>query len=238
MLHILAANPVLDAYGQSDFFGKIIFVSLLFLSVVTWGLLIQKWLVQKTAKKQALQLQQLVPKLRKHPLGLDMTLHAGPFLEIYQALKGQTLELLNKNKQVLKEEQSIYLSSSDIDLLESRLITTISSETKKMEKNLFILSTIVSLAPFIGLLGTVWGILVTFSELQSGGGANSSAAVMGGLATALGTTVLGLIVAIPALIAYNYLRSSTAHFSAEMEDFSHLLLASVELHYRKVDVNL
>jgi biopolymer transport protein TolQ len=60
---------------------------------------------------------------------------------------------------------------------------------------------------------------------------------MGGLAMALGTTVLGLLVAIPALIAYNYLKAKIAHLSADMEDFSQLLLTSVELQYRQVDIS-
>lgn len=236
MLGLLASNPVFEAYHQSDLFGKIIFIGLILLSILTWGLFLQKWLHQKTAKQKANQLFQLLPKIRQNPLAFDMSSHSGPFSEIYRTLKGQTLELLNKNKHALQSDAPTYLSSSDIDLIEAQLSTTVSTESKALEKNLFVLSTIVSLAPFLGLLGTVWGILVTFAELQSGASSNANAAVMGGLAMALGTTVLGLVVAIPALISYNYLRSSAAHFSADMEDFSHLLLSSVELHYRKVDV--
>ncbi len=112
----------------------------------------------------------------------------------------------------------------------------ISNLSQKIEKNLFILSTIVSLAPFLGLLGTVWGILLTFAELQAGGSINASSTIMGGLAMALGTTVVGLIVAIPALIGYNYLKSSSAGLYAEMENFSLQLVSSIELQYRQVEL--
>jgi biopolymer transport protein TolQ len=91
------------------------------------------------------------------------------------------------------------------------------------------------LAPFLGLLGTVWGILTTFSEMttQSGGGHQ---AILSGLSLALATTVLGLVDAIPALIGYNYLKNTIQEFETEMGEFAHLALASIELQYRKVDV--
>ncbi|MBM3208613.1 MAG: MotA/TolQ/ExbB proton channel family protein [Chlamydiae bacterium] len=137
----------------------------------------------------------------------------------------------------ISKDTPIYLSSTDLDLLESHVYTTISTETKILEKDLFILSTSVTLAPFLGLLGTVWGILVTFSELQAGGSAGSNTAIIGGLSTALSTTVLGLIIAIPALIGYNYLKNHLRMYTSDMEDFLHNLLSTLELQYRKVDIS-
>ncbi len=105
-------------------------------------------------------------------------------------------------------------------------------QTKFLEKNLFILATIVSLAPFLGLLGTVWGILTTFSQLQMQGG---SQVVLGGLSMALATTVLGLIDAIPALVGYSFLKNKIREFQTDMDGFATEMLATVELQYRKVD---
>jgi biopolymer transport protein TolQ len=82
----------------------------------------------------------------------------------------------------------------------------------------------------------VWGILITFGELQAGHSVSSNSIILGGLSTALTTTVLGLLIAIPALIAYNYLKNLSHHFTTEMRDFSHFLLSTVELQYRKVDI--
>ncbi len=96
---------------------------------------------------------------------------------------------------------------------------------KGLEKGIFLLPTVASLSPFLGLLGTVWGILLTFYELRHGVVAQGNTAVMGGLATALGTTVVGLIVAIPALISYNYLRAQIRSLSLDMDNFSERLLA-------------
>jgi biopolymer transport protein TolQ len=112
---------------------------------------------------------------------------------------------------------------------------TISAQNKALEKNLFMLSTIVALAPFLGLLGTVWGILVMFSGLHDGGGIGSNTSILGGLSTALATTVLGLIIAIPALVAYNYLKNHLRNYATDMDDFLTNLISQIELQYRKVE---
>jgi biopolymer transport protein TolQ len=237
MNQLLLSNPILNAYQGSDLFGKAIFLSLFFLSIVTWIIFLKKFFLQREIKLRGAQLMQLFQKKRLSPLAMEVGEALHPFATLYRTLKEHTLELLQKNHSVMGEKKMVTLSTSDIDLIEAHLMTTVSSEIKGMEKNLFILATVVSLAPFLGLLGTVWGILLTFAELQTGATANTNATVMGGLAMALGTTVLGLVVAIPALIAYNYLKAKIAHLSADMEDFSHVLLASVELQYRQVDVN-
>jgi biopolymer transport protein TolQ len=233
---LLLSNPILHAYQGSDLFGKSIFLALLFLSIITWIIFLQKFFLQRDVKQRGSQLMQIFEKKHLNPLAMELGEALHPFASLCQSLKEHTLELLQKNHSVLEEKAIVTLSASDIDLIEAHLMTAVSRETKAMEKNLFILATVVSLSPFLGLLGTVWGILLTFAELQTGASVNANATVMGGLAMALGTTVLGLLVAIPALIAYNYLKSAINRLSADMEDFSHLLLASVELQYRQVDV--
>ncbi len=234
---LLAANPILNAYRGSDLFGKTIFLGLLALSILTWTLFLKKFFLQREARRMSLQMMQVFQKKKLNPLAVDLGEMHHPFAMLYRTLKEHTLALLQKNHSVMPENDTVTLSRTDIDLIEAYLLSCVSSETKAMEKNLFILSTVVSLAPFLGLLGTVWGILLTFAELQAGAAANANTTVIGGLAMALGTTVMGLLVAIPALIGYNYLKASIAHFSTDMEDFSQLLLASVELQYRQVDVS-
>jgi biopolymer transport protein TolQ len=246
-LFLIAKSPLLQAYFESDLLGKAIFLSLLFLSFITWLLFLTKFKLTKQARLSAVKFQDIFSKKKGHPLSIDLALldnleREQPFSRLYQTLKINTLELLNKNelfhsnvKSDEKGDDAIFLSAEDLSLLESHLSTTLSSTSKQLEKNLFFLSTIVTLAPFLGLLGTVWGILETFAELQHRSGGSANEMVMGGLSMALGTTVVGLLVAIPALLAYNYLKNSIDHFSSEMEDFSYTLLAAVEMQYRKVD---
>lgn len=242
---ILADNPFLDAYIQSDFLGKLIFIALFALSICSWVILIHKIWMTKQARHQAYRFYEAFQLHKLSPLSLECdrlsqkTLN--PFLELYQVLKKQSLDLLKKNRHfgLIQEngtgQESTYLSLSDIDFVASHLSTHMAYQVKNLEKNLYILSTTVSLAPFLGLLGTVWGILTTFSELQAQTAGNSHQMVLGGLSLALATTVLGLIDAIPALVGYNYLKNSIRNFATEMEGFSNEILASVELQYRKVD---
>src|SRR5262249_38330119 len=151
-----------------------------------------------------------------------------PFLSLYFVLKKHSLDVLKKNQQFSKEAQASghsYMSPSDIDFVHAHLMAAIAGQIKFLEKNLFFLSTIVSLAPFLGLLGTVWGILITFTHLQTTGGSSHNM-VLAGISLALATTVLGLIDAIPALIGYNYLKNSVRDLQTDMEGFSNDLLAS------------
>jgi len=243
---VLGSNPFFDAYFHADLLGKLIFIGLFILSIVTWTLIIHKVRVSRRVKELAVHFQTAFKNQAQQPLSVEYQrqIHrefSHPFYELYKTLRKHTLEVLNKNRAFASNAQinlpagSSYLGSSDIELIESHLASSIASHTQVLEKNLFILSTVVTLAPFLGLLGTVWGILTTFSELQAQTISNTNQAVLHGLSLALATTVLGLIDAIPALIGYNYLKNTFGDFRREMENFANKILSVVELHYRKVE---
>lgn len=243
---LLNGNPFFEAYSQSDILGKLIFLALYALSICSWTVLIYKLWVTHQAKKHAFQFHESFLLQKLNPLNLDCeNLNKkkliNPFLDLYQVLKKQSLEVLAKNRHFSKLNDanlanSSYLSLSDIDFVGSHLSTQVAQQVKHLEKNLYILSTTVSLAPFLGLLGTVWGILTTFSEMQSQTAGSTHQMVLGGLSLALATTVLGLLDAIPALIGYNYLKNTIRDLATEMEGFSNEILGSVELQYRRVDI--
>lgn len=234
-------NPFIDAYITSDALGKAIFIGLILLSICSWIILLHKVWLNFQARKHSFYFAESFQLQKQNPLSLDCDAlmkqkKLNPFLAIYAILKKNTLELLNKNKHFSSQKETSYLSSADIDYLEGHLSAAISSQTKYLEKNLFILATIVSLGPFLGLLGTVWGILTTFSNMTSMSG-SSHQAILGGLSLALATTVLGLVDAIPALIGYNYLKNSIRDFETDMEEFAHSTLSSVGMQYRKADID-
>src|SRR5690348_11007850 len=238
-------SPFITAYAQSDLFGRLIILGLIFLSIVCWVLLIYKiWLTRHVQRvSNAFDLAYRKHKERLLHIPLQEMPHPPrvqiphPFKEVFQTLQNKTLEVLNKNLYFSQKEQGkVHLSLADLSVIESTALITLSSQVKKLEKNLFVLATIVTLAPFLGLLGTVWGILMTFAELQTGASISSSSAILGGLSTALVTTVLGLVIAIPALISYNYLKTTIKDYASDMEDFLYEVLSTVELQYRKADI--
>ncbi|NGX63633.1 MAG: Biopolymer transport protein ExbB [Candidatus Anoxychlamydiales bacterium] len=233
---MLAFSPILNAYVQSDLFGKFIFFMLFVLSIISWVILLHKiYMAKKLTALNAIFEKQT--KNSENLLSINITSNISyPYLDIYKSLKEKTVQILNKNRFFITDNKNVYMSTSDIELLDSHLDVQILKQTKKLEKNLFILPTVVTLGPFLGLLGTVWGILITFNTLQSQSLLNSNASILSGLSMALATTVVGLMVAIPALIAYNYLKNWIKNFRNDMTHFSHELLTTLEIQYRHVDL--
>lgn len=239
----LAVNGILlEAFWTSDFFGKSIFIALFFLSILTWCVLLQKALHYTKVRKSAQALQDLLQKSKENILLIPVPQENTPFANIYFSLKNKTVEILDKNLFFHKKhspqagEEMVFLSPSDVEWIETHAATSITKEAKTLERNLFILSTTVSLAPFLGILGTVWGILISLGELQSGGSIQSNSLLLAGLSTALATTVLGLVIAIPALIAHNYLKNFLRSFFTDMENFTGLLISTIEIQYRRVEL--
>ncbi len=111
---------------------------------------------------------------------------------------------------------------------------TMSSEISRLEGSLIFLATTGSTAPFIGLFGTVWGIMTSFIGLASREGVPTLQAVAPGIAEALIATAIGLAAAIPAVVAYNFFLNRVRRISVEMENFSAELLNIVERHIANI----
>lgn len=233
---LLATNPFISAYIQSDFFGKAIFWSLFFLSAISWIVLIGKTWQMIQIKKQSREFCYLFSMQKEKPLHFQFSSTSklnsrsipNPFFEVYKTAKHNALQLLSRQGSRTNES----LSSPDLDLIASQTASTALSQSKALEKHLFYLSTAATLGPFLGLLGTVWGILLTFSQLPQGL-SSSNTSMLSGLSMALSTTVIGLLIAIPALAGYNYLKNSCREYKRELDHFTHMLLGSVEITYRK-----
>jgi biopolymer transport protein TolQ len=225
----------ITAYVESDWFGKAIFWGLFLLSAYSWTILLYKSWTFYQVRRLADEFTGLFSE--KDPLTLQSTKpHTAPhpFFEIYKAFKQKTLQIIGRNH-MYSGTEPVSLSEADLNLIETAVHSSVSLQVKNLEKSVWILSTIAALGPFLGLLGTVWGILITFSSLHSKGFVGSNNAMLSGLSMALATTVIGLLIAIPALIGNNYLRNGIREYRRDMEDFSSLLLTSVELQYRKPD---
>src|SRR5437588_2234285 len=100
----------------------------------------------------------------------------------------------------------------------------------ELESQMILLATAVSGAPFLGLLGTVWGVMDTFGDVAAAGSANLTA-MAPGVSAALITTVTGLLVAIPAMFGYNFLVTSIRAMIVEMDNFAAELASEFEHRY-------
>jgi len=224
-------NPFVAAWMSADFIGKMIFLSLFALSLLSWTLLFYKWWVTSRVRDESFLFKKVFLEHKDRPLDISYMRRThreipNAFYMMYDFLRSKTLSLLEKNEGTARSRR---LSQGDIDSLEGDVDDSISLITRYLEKNLYVLSTIVTLAPFLGLLGTVYGILVTFSHM--GAELASNQQILEGLSLALTTTVLGLLNAIPALVGYNYLQHSIAAFHHDMERFAREVVSTLRFYY-------
>jgi biopolymer transport protein ExbB/TolQ len=110
---------------------------------------------------------------------------------------------------------------------EEALQSALIEERLKLEKNLIILGTLGNNAPFLGLFGTVLGIIKAFNDLAVSGTAGASV-VMAGISSALVATALGILVAIPAVVAYNFFLTRIKEAQSEVESLAHLVLSAIQ----------
>jgi biopolymer transport protein TolQ len=117
-----------------------------------------------------------------------------------------------------------------LDALDRALLRSASAEMSRLEKRLTFLATTAAITPFIGLFGTVWGILMSFQEIGQAG--STSLAVVGpGIADALVATAVGLFAAIPAVYFYNHFTYQLKQFATAMDDFSMEFLTIAERNF-------
>jgi biopolymer transport protein ExbB/TolQ len=159
----------------------------------------------------------------------------GPFLnQLNGFLQKDDLEGASSwlNGQPSSEARVIFAglaqADSSAESAEEAMIGIQLQERFRLEKNLAVLGTLGNNAPFIGLFGTVLGIIVAFNDLASAAGVGGPSVVMRGISEALVATAVGLFVAIPAVIAYNYFGRRVKRVVANMDTYSRMLLVHLK----------
>jgi biopolymer transport protein TolQ len=191
---------------QAGYVVKGVLIILLFFSIVSWAIIFFKHKYFSRSHKETDQFLRAY-RSAKDPKGL------------YQAIRNLTISpIANIFKAVYMDE--MHRGKTETKRLLKRYGAL---ESAKLEKYLNFLATTGSTTPFIGLFGTVWGIMNSFRGIGSAGSA-SLAVVAPGIAESLIATAAGLAAAIPAVIAYNYYLSMARRLIIEMEDFSEELI--------------
>jgi len=199
-------NSVIQLILNAGYIVKIVLLILMTFSVVSWAIIFFKHKYFSKANKESEQFQRTY-RTNRDPKTL------------FQATRGLALS------PIANVFRAVYVDDAKRDKNEvKRLLRRYETlESVKLEKYLNFLATTGSTAPFIGLFGTVWGIMNAFHGIGAAGSA-SLAVVAPGIAEALIATAVGLAAAIPAVIAYNYYLSMSRKMIIEMEDFSEDLL--------------
>jgi biopolymer transport protein TolQ len=202
---------VIALFIQAHIVVKIIIIGLLLASVWSWAIIVDKTILYGRVRRQMDRFEKLF--------------WSGQSLEeLYRSLTGRTpTAMASVFVAAMREWKRSFESGarSPIGLqtrIDKVLDVTIGRETERLERRLLFLATVGSAAPFIGLFGTVWGIMTSFQAIAAS--KNTALAVVApGIAEALLATALGLLAAIPAVIAYNKLSNEAAKIEQRLEGF-------------------
>jgi biopolymer transport protein TolQ len=204
---------------------KIVMIGLLLSSVWSWSIIINKYLLFGRVEKQMDRFEEVF--------------WSGNSLEdLYQTLSARpTTGMASLFVAAMREWKRSFSASAAFMGLQARiekvLDVSIAREVERLESQLLVLASVASAGPFVGLFGTVWGIMTAFRSIAAS--KNTSLAVVApGIAEALFATAIGLFAAIPALIFYNILQGRVARSQARMEsfadEFSSILSRQIDQH--------
>ncbi len=218
----LAEVNVVEMLRGTGTVNLIVLAILALLSVVSWAIILQKSLAYRAIERQTgtflevfrrstkfSEVQSVCPSLSASPL-------VGVFQAGYAELNAQFRLTGGSSNPGEPSSRPILKSLAAVD---RALLRAAAVEVNKLEKRVPFLATIASVAPFIGLFGTVWGILITFQRIGLTGATNL-ATVGPGIADALIATAAGLFAAIPAVMAYNHFTMRVKTFASDLDDFS------------------
>jgi biopolymer transport protein TolQ len=203
---------------------------LLLMSLVSWFIIGYKWFYLQRAQRESVQFLEVFWQSKR----LDAIYQQAEEYQrspISQVFRAGYIEL-SKLKGSEESGGGMTGHLSGIENVERAMRRAAPSEMTHLESKLPFLATVGSNAPFIGLFGTVWGIMVAFVNLQAKG-ATGIEVVAGPIAEALIVTAFGLFTAIPAGVAYNWFLSKIRVVSAEMDNFSNDFLNIVKRHFFK-----
>ncbi|HJV36927.1 protein TolQ [Geomonas sp.] len=220
-------------FASTGLVVKLVLIVLLYFSVVSWGIIFYKLLQVYRANGASQRFLEFFWKAKRFDaIGSQLDrFENSPLIVLFQ----EGYDELRKLQERGEEKQDPNVISTDLGGIENiaralRRATT--SEITRLEKYLTFLATTGSTAPFIGLFGTVWGIMSAFQNIGQSGSA-SLAVVAPGIAEALIATAIGLVAAIPAVMGYNHFQQRIRVLISEMDSFSTEFLNIVQRNFAR-----
>jgi biopolymer transport protein ExbB/TolQ len=235
MIELATATPILAnaftfAMEKATTEGKITICMLIIVSLFSWTVIISKGRQLYRARKMAKRFFAAYRGTRD-PLDISRSQQefpGAPAYEVYDTGAEELVYHLKHNPITVNGKTRVSMAA--FDSVRVALERAASAQALSLEKGMIILSTAVAGGPFIGLLGTVWGVMETFSGIARVQAA-SLTAMAPGVAGALIATVVGLFVAIPAMFAYNYMVTTIRAITQELDNFTSEYATSIEHAY-------
>ena len=226
-------SGVLELVVTAGPIAKAILVILAIFSIVSWALIVEKWWQFRRVRRQTLAFLKVYREARTPAVvqAGARKLRESPLAQLYTAAYNEVGGARDVVDQVLDDGDEI--SAARLEIVQRALRRTATLEVARLERYLPFLATTASATPFIGLFGTVFGIIAAFHGIGQQGSA-SLAVVAPGISEALIATAAGLGAAIPAVIGYNYFVNRVKHWATEMEGFSLDLLNQMSRTATKV----
>lgn len=234
---MILANSLVDGFIKSNFIGQGIVIVQLLASVVMVATIIGKW------KELGFMSMATRRFLRDFSAGrdvLDYYLQRRPAVKnglegIYKETCERLLKLLTPDVRSLlvgrQSEGAAALTAREIELVRGTCEHALEEESIRVERGMTIIATVVALSPMLGLLGTVWGVLDAFAEMGAAGSANL-ATIAPSISAALVTTVVGLLIAIPGVIAFNQMNSVIRGIISDIEGFADELIGRIACEFQ------
>ena len=213
---------IVDLFVRAGLMAKLVFVILAVMSIGSWGIMISKLLQYRKADAHG---RQFLEVFRRSKRFSEVNEAAGrltgtPMVGLFQAGYAEIDAQVKAAQEAARArpETAAAFRVKSLEGVERSLRRAIGVEQAVLNRGTAFLATTASSAPFIGLFGTVWGIMVSFNEIGVTG-STSITAVAPGIAEALVNTAAGLVAAIPALVGFNYYGSRLRDMRAQMQDF-------------------
>lgn len=217
----------MDYFFQSNFAGQVIVIILLGFSLLAWGAMFCKKADLSEMKRQNSATAKAVAQTNSVAEAAAMRRLSGPYAEILRDA-ASALEQSGAQNAANSDDKN-----SAMTFVDNALQRSLSRQLMKYESSMIILGTVISGAPFLGLLGTAWGVMDCFGSMSAQASVTLQQ-LAPGVAGALLTTVAGLFVAIPAVFGYNYLTSQSRELMTDTENFASLLSDIIEMRIRTV----
>jgi biopolymer transport protein TolQ len=237
---LLLAAPsggLIYAFTNATPEGKLVLLALFVASIFSWSVMVTKMRVVRLSRKKNDQFLQRF-RSERQPLRIyesQVRFDGSPLYAIYRAgCRELTFHLMGASEVDdtfwARLEIAERITPAQMRVVTTAMERAVGESALRLEAQMILLATAVSGAPFLGLLGTVWGVMDAFSGVAIAGSANL-AAMAPGVSGALVTTVTGLLVAIPAMFGYNFLVTSIRSLIVQNDNFAAELASEFEHKY-------